>query len=338
MCHEFAIDLVGQRGRLPLRLLQWALALLVAGCTPSPAPGATGSPFDGGDSMSDAASDGSGGAGADGSSSAPGDTATVDGAAADAGLGDAGLGDAALGDTGKADAASGAEDAIAPAEVAASFLDMGKFAQCSKSKCLFQEMSCMGKKPCAATTSCIATCATAQCVAECGKVAATSLESKDYFACIVASGCLPGVPASCGNGVCESGETNATCAADCELTAKCGNNACEPGETPTGCPGDCTWTSAGCGDGTCSAGENCPADCDKLYGAATACFAQGCAVDFAECTNTPKCLEWYNCIANSQCNAAAEKQCSQSLGTSFEGIFVKVGLCAALANCPQPCP
>lgn len=71
-----------------------------------------------------------------------------------------------------------------------------------------------------------------------------------------ASDCKP----TCGNMMCEAGETVATCAADC---AKCGNNMCETGETPASCPADCTAPPV-CGDKVCAPTETattCAIDC-----------------------------------------------------------------------------
>lgn len=62
----------------------------------------------------------------------------------------------------------------------------------------------------------------------------------------------------CGDGVCGTGETSATCPSDCPAT--CGNNICDTGETLNSCPGDCSV----CGDGICSGLENantCSSDC-----------------------------------------------------------------------------
>lgn len=64
---------------------------------------------------------------------------------------------------------------------------------------------------------------------------------------------------TCGNGVCEPGETSAC--ADCATGPVCGDGVCQPGET-TACA-DC---AAGpiCGDGACDPGETaagCPDDC-----------------------------------------------------------------------------
>ncbi|HRI69501.1 MAG TPA: hypothetical protein PK156_34960 [Polyangium sp.] len=50
------------------------------------------------------------------------------------------------------------------------------------------------------------------------------------------------VGATCGNALCEPGETSASCKADCGNTPTCGNGTCEPeaGETFATCDADCT--------------------------------------------------------------------------------------------------
>ena len=49
---------------------------------------------------------------------------------------------------------------------------------------------------------------------------------------------LDGAP-FCGDNSCDTGETAASCSADCS-NAACGNNVCEVTESPTSCPADCT--------------------------------------------------------------------------------------------------
>ncbi len=98
----------------------------------------------------------------------------------------------------------------------------------------------------------------------------------------------PPPPPACGNAICESSETSATCPADCGGTPPpppagpppppaetCGNGYCGVGESYTNCPADCTPPPPPppvCGNGTCEAGSgetssSCPADCGPPPGA-----------------------------------------------------------------------
>jgi len=64
--------------------------------------------------------------------------------------------------------------------------------------------------------------------------------------------------AFCGDGVCSSTESAASCPLDC-VSAVCGDGFCSPSETLATCAVDC----AVCGDFVCSPGEevSCPLDC-----------------------------------------------------------------------------
>jgi hypothetical protein len=50
---------------------------------------------------------------------------------------------------------------------------------------------------------------------------------------------MPSTGPRCGNGKCENGESNASCAADCPAQSQCGNGTCDAGETTGNCAGDC---------------------------------------------------------------------------------------------------
>ena len=83
------------------------------------------------------------------------------------------------------------------------------------------------------------------------------------FAATLQIGCAEDATAECGNGVCESGETNLTCPGDCPAAVNnCGNSRCDVGENPTTCATDCPVDI--CGNHACEATENvtsCPGDC-----------------------------------------------------------------------------
>ena len=70
---------------------------------------------------------------------------------------------------------------------------------------------------------------------------------------------------TCGNNICDSGESCSNCPRDCgSCPPSCGNSLCETGETCSNCPVDCGKCQRICGNSVCEAGEtclNCPSDC-----------------------------------------------------------------------------
>src|SRR3989338_1740298 len=73
---------------------------------------------------------------------------------------------------------------------------------------------------------------------------------------------------TCGNGVCEGGESYKSCSKDCDLNniigTSCGDGACEPGEDADYCPKDCKVINPDCGNSVCDkreTRETCYADC-----------------------------------------------------------------------------
>lgn len=77
---------------------------------------------------------------------------------------------------------------------------------------------------------------------------------------------------TCGNHVCDPGESMSSCPEDCHAVGSgsgsgtCGNHVCDAGETPTSCPQDCPAPppDSVCGNHVCEAGEtqtSCAADC-----------------------------------------------------------------------------
>lgn len=76
---------------------------------------------------------------------------------------------------------------------------------------------------------------------------------------------------SCGNGLCESGESCSTCPGDCGSCSWCGNGLCESGETCSTCASDCGPCPRFCdNDGICEVGED-PDFCADCCGGPIAC-------------------------------------------------------------------
>ena len=163
----------------------------------------------------------------------------------------------------------------------------------------------------------------------CGLVAATC---GFLLACAGCGGGGGGDSPRCGDGVCSSEESNATCCDDCgcpdgltcsagRCVATCGDGVCSTGETSASCCQDCGCAAgqscqAGsckstCGNGTCDSGEdasNCCTDCG--CGAAEACQSNRCVStcgngtcdaneDADSCCTDCGCANGSTCRANS---------------------------------------
>lgn len=75
--------------------------------------------------------------------------------------------------------------------------------------------------------------------------------------CNTACGKCAGGPCpvvSCGDGLCNGGETCDSCSSDCGV-CKCGDSVCTANEDCSKCAADCG--ACKCGDGKCTAGEDC---------------------------------------------------------------------------------
>ncbi|MDC0666680.1 DUF4215 domain-containing protein [Nannocystis radixulma] len=102
----------------------------------------------------------------------------------------------------------------------------------------------------------------------------------------------------CGDEICSIDEDPARCPKDCRAQT-CGDGVCDPYENPAACAEDC---GAGCGDGTCAAGEDITStrDCEPCQGDACVCGDMVCGPGESMTT----CPE--DCTAPTCGNAAKE--------------------------------
>ncbi len=123
-------------------------------------------------------------------------------------------------------------------------IDCGTFNTCVLSNCQNQANACVNSTSCRGTLECEQKCATGDtaCINAClaGKSNKTKTNLNNLETCIKNANCSAG-PSTCGNGVCDAGETTANCPGDCPPPPPvCGNGVCEaPAETTANCPGDC---------------------------------------------------------------------------------------------------
>lgn len=94
---------------------------------------------------------------------------------------------------------------------------------------------------------------------------------------------------TCGNSICDATETFTLCPTDC-LLATCGDSVCNGGETNLTCPYDCTTTPPVCGDGICNGGEtlsSCPIDCHCGNGVCESALGETNSNCPTDCSFTP---------------------------------------------------
>lgn len=107
----------------------------------------------------------------------------------------------------------------------------------------------------------------------------------------------PPAAATCGDGVCAPSEVGA-CSNDCGTSnpnpsnPTCGNNMCEAGESPQSCANDCQASNVCNGNGTCdaAAGEtamNCASDCQSGGGGNLDCNDSGTIFACGACISDP---------------------------------------------------
>lgn len=150
----------------------------------------------------------------------------------------------------------------------------------------------------------------------------------------------------CGNTVCEEGETEAFCPADCGTIPlpQCGDGECQDGETPANCAQDCQQaTDPVCGNGVCEAGESftlCPADCENTQpqptcGDSVCSDAENSIICPADCPAPMQCGDG-QCGDGEYCGNCAEDcgECTQPGGSGDDS-----GGCSVANSAPgNPSP
>ncbi len=128
----------------------------------------------------------------------------------------------------------------------------------------------------------------------------------EYCTCL--SDCWSSGPDTCGDNICNCGETSGTCSNDCwsggcdfatwctdpECNASCGDGLCACGETSSSCPLDCTSSGNACGDGICAFGEDCNT-CVRDCGTCPVC-GNGKVEQGEQCEQNTDCPVGFICV------------------------------------------
>ena len=219
-----------------------------------------------------------------------------------------------------------------------------------------QDCQQAGGLNCGQTLECMLQCADDACLEDCGAQIASEGERNALVAmvnCMDAQGCQDSAclqqkcaseyntcfsgwqPPVCGNGVCEAGETQQSCAQDCQPPQTCGNGVCDAGETSAICPQDCQAP----GGLSCAEGFDCVMNCE------TEACATNCDTQVTEQAAKNALHALFQCIVDSQCEdtACIEQRCGDELNACYGGGGQPVcgdGACEAgetAQSCPQDC-
>lgn len=185
---------------------------------------------------------------------------------------------------------------------------------------------CANDNGCATGIECLADCDgdnSEQCVTACVDAAPNNDKDEvtDFGACAISEGCIGSTMDSCGNGICDDGETSASCSEDC----KCGNGTCDDGESFIKCPADCS-----CGNNVCEQSEtpkSCPTDCSNI--SFDLCVTQYCPTQLGQCTTDFGCLMVLSCINGCDSESSCVSECFLDGSAPFDDLKA----CASSVGC-----
>lgn len=124
------------------------------------------------------------------------------------------------------------------------------------------------------------------------------------------------VPAtSCGDGTCDSEESQDSCPSDCGSASTCGDGVCDVSEDSSSCPSDCPFAGF-CGDGSCDSDEDpatCPVDCGSACGDGSCNFGEDCSSCSTDCGVCTTC-------GDGVCEAGEDVDCPGDCETCGNGV------------------
>ena len=197
----------------------------------------------------------------------------------------------------------------------------GKIMQCISKQCVDRYNECLKDAICKSVVVCAESCSDQACVEKCagtGSGGGFNLMVQRLMYCATVQKCIGDTPVpTCGDGLCDAGESPASCPADCKVGPGpiCGNNICEPGEGVNSCPQDCGGTGEG------------PIEC----------AAKKCPKEFQQCTAQPGCNKLIGCMKDCKSDDCFEK-CVEGAGEGALMAFSPLASCAQQAGCGEGKP
>jgi len=217
---------------------------------------------------------------------------------------------------------------------------------------------------CLDPSSCAASCTSVICSVECSSdadcddsdsctsdncsnpgICSSNCSNNQIISCMPGDGCCPAgcnanndsdCSTSCGNDVCESGECDAGCSEDCEVSDCCPNTTCDTGigEDCSNCEADCGACAAVCGNDVKETGEVC--DGTDLDG--QDCTTQGFTTGTLACQGDCAAFDTSNCSSQVCGNNILEgdEKCESTEFNDCSVDTISSEHCASIySSCPE---